>query len=302
MRIALIADAHVAPRAPECVHNWHVAARAVVDLNADLTLHLGDITLDGEHRPEELDFAAELIEDWPTPIRCVSGNHDIGTGSGEQPLSAHRLSRYCRTIGADRWMSRHDGWVLFGLNAQLMGAGGRAEAAQWEWLEAVAAGLDATDRAIVLLHRPLSRPPGDQGMPTGRYVRAVDARRLMQGPLRRTLAFVISGHTHQALDFAADGVRHVWVPSSAFVIPDAMQVRIGAKVVGLGMLTLQAGRAQYECVYPAPMRQSELTGLACFAALEVRSRDLAPVMRLSQARQRKEPPTVLDPEAPGTVV
>jgi predicted phosphodiesterase len=45
MRIALIADTHVASRAPECLQNWDVAAGAVVDLHADLTLHLGDITL-----------------------------------------------------------------------------------------------------------------------------------------------------------------------------------------------------------------------------------------------------------------
>ena len=263
MRIALIADTHVAPSAPECIHNWHAAAASIASLKADITVHLGDITFDGEHQPHQLELAAEFIQDWPTPIRCVPGNHDIGVGAGEQPLSTHRLSRYYRAIGADRWMIRHEGWVLFGLNAQLIGSGGRAEAAQWEWLEGVATELSAVQRAIVLLHRPLMRAPDDHGMLIGRYVEAVGATRLMRGPLRRALALVISGHTHQALEFSADGVRHVWVPSSAFVIPDAMQARVGTKVVGIGMLTLRDQSAHYECVCPPGMRRNDLTELKC---------------------------------------
>jgi hypothetical protein len=33
--------------------------------------------------------------------------------------------------------------------------------------------------------------------------------------------------------FEHDGVRHVWAPSTAFILPDAMQPRIGTKAVGL---------------------------------------------------------------------
>jgi len=34
MRIALITDSHLSPRAPECVANWHVAWRAVERLSS----------------------------------------------------------------------------------------------------------------------------------------------------------------------------------------------------------------------------------------------------------------------------
>jgi hypothetical protein len=51
MRIALIADTHLSARAPECVANWHAARRAVERLGADLTVNLGDITLDGQGDP-----------------------------------------------------------------------------------------------------------------------------------------------------------------------------------------------------------------------------------------------------------
>ncbi|GAB2587380.1 metallophosphoesterase [Ramlibacter solisilvae] len=267
MRIALIADSHLSPRAPECVHNWRAAGSAAAARGAQLTVHLGDISFDGEHMPTELDYAAGLVRDWPTPMRCVPGNHDIGTGSGEQPLPAHLLPHYRRAFGADRWTMQHGNWVLIGLNAQLLGTATRDEAEQWDWLEDIAAGLAANDRAILFLHRPLVRAPGDRGMPTGRYVDAAPAHSLRAGPLRHALALVVSGHTHQALDFTADGLRHLWVPSSAFVIPDAMQPAVGEKEVGIGLLVLHGDQLAYERVQAPLMRRHELPGLACYRTL-----------------------------------
>jgi 3',5'-cyclic AMP phosphodiesterase CpdA len=266
MHIALIADSHVSARAPECVDNWNRVACAMPGLDVALTVHLGDITLDGERYPEEIDYAADLIERWPTPIRCVPGNHDVGTGSGEERLSTNKLSRYERALGADRWVVREDGWVLFGLNAQLLGSGTFAEAMQWAWLEQEAAVLDPHDRVVLFLHRPVVRAAGDRWMPTGRYVHAEGTRRLLGGPLRNALRLVVSGHTHQALEFTSGSVRHVWVPSSGFVINDAMQPPVGRKVVGIGLLVLERDGFLYERHLPSGMREHELTALGCFAA------------------------------------
>jgi predicted phosphodiesterase len=73
MQIALIADSHLSARAPECVANWNAAARAVAAADPDLTIHLGDITLDACEQPEELSFARGLVQAWPTPMMCVPG-------------------------------------------------------------------------------------------------------------------------------------------------------------------------------------------------------------------------------------
>jgi hypothetical protein len=102
-------------------------------------------------------------------------------------------------------------------------------------------------------------------MATGRYVAADAARRLLEGPLRRSLRIVFSGHTHQALDFVAGGVRHVWVPSSGFVIDDSLQAPVGNKQVGIGLLTLHDDEARYEPLLPRGMQEHELTRLACFS-------------------------------------
>src|SRR5262245_56574466 len=88
MRIALIADTHLSARSPECVANWHAAARAIGRLGVERTVHLGDITLDAQTHRSELAFAADLVQRWPTPILCVPGNHDLGDGSGASPLAA----------------------------------------------------------------------------------------------------------------------------------------------------------------------------------------------------------------------
>jgi len=39
-------------------------------------VHLGDITLDAKSNPEELAFAADLVQRWPTEMLCLPGNHD----------------------------------------------------------------------------------------------------------------------------------------------------------------------------------------------------------------------------------
>src|SRR5262245_9372059 len=101
MRIALIADSHLSERAPECTANWQAAARAVRAAQADLTVHLGDIAMDAPRCRADLHYAARLVRLWATRIRCVLGNHDMGTGSGEEPLSAQDLSRCIGAFGQD---------------------------------------------------------------------------------------------------------------------------------------------------------------------------------------------------------
>jgi len=77
-------------RSPECVANWHAARRAVERRGANLTVHLGDITLDGQVHSDELAFAARLMQQWHTEVRCMPGNHDLGDGSGERATGCAR--------------------------------------------------------------------------------------------------------------------------------------------------------------------------------------------------------------------
>ena len=268
MRIAVIADSHLSERAPECVSNWDVAAAVVTRLGAELTIHLGDISLDGQNHPDELDFAADAVRRWPTPMLCIPGNHDMGDGSGEAPLDRERLQRCQRAFGPDRWAVRADRWELIGLNAQLLGTGTIEEDEQWQWLAAHLEESIEPQHRMLLLHRPLVRPNDGERARRGRYVVEAACRRLQQGKLRNSLRFVLSGHTHQHLDRCEADVRHVWMPSTAFVLPDTMQARVGEKVVGVGLLDVTGSSARIDVLVPDGMKRHRLTDLAVFSALE----------------------------------
>ena len=279
MRIALIADSHLSPRSPECVANWHAARRAVERLSPDLTVHLGDISLDGQTRPEELGFAAQLTRRWSTKMLCLPGNHDIGDGSGEEPLDGGLLDAYSHLFGADHWCTAGSRWQLIGINAQLLGSGTPHEDRQWRWLDALAAGTAKSTRTALFLHRPLARVRPEDPKRRGRYVAEAARERLLQGPLKRTLRLVVSGHTHQYLDDELCGVRHVLMPSSAFVLPDAMQARVGEKLVGVGLLELGRETLRFDLWCPDGMIRHDLSAMAVFSDLagaETRTRPPLP--------------------------
>ena len=267
MRIALISDTHLSPRSPECVANWHAARRAVERLRPDLTLHLGDITLDGQAHPEELAYAAELVQHWPTEMRCLPGNHDMGDASGEAPLDAALLASYRRRFGPDRWSLTLDGWRLLGINAQLLGSHTPQEQSQWRWIDRLARDHDAPARTALFLHRPLARIDPNDPKRHGRYVAEAARERLLAGPLRATLRLVVSGHTHQYLDSTVHGVRHVWMPSSGFVLPDSMQARVGEKVVGIGAVELDDDTMRFDLWCPDGMVRHDLSAMPAFGDL-----------------------------------
>ena len=271
MRIALIADSHLSLRAPECIANWNAAGAAIERLGPDLTVHLGDISLDGQNVPQDLAFAAEQVRDWPTAIRCVPGNHDLGDGSGEAPLDPRLLARYRQLLGPDRWCLNAGGWRLMGINAQLLGTGSIEETEQWQWLEARTSGRPTPMSTVLFLHRPLARVRAWDPKDRGRYVVKAARERLLRGPLRSTLRAVVSGHTHQALDVTEDGVRHLWIPSSGFVIPDEMQARVGEKVVGIGLLELEGRTLRFDLWCPDGMLRHDLSLMPALHALEAPS-------------------------------
>jgi 3',5'-cyclic AMP phosphodiesterase CpdA len=255
MRIVLITDTHVAPMPAAAAFNANLSAAGAyaARIGADLTVHLGDITVDGAHDAGQLDFARGLCADWPTPIRFLPGNHDIGDnppGPGaptKHPLNLERLAQYRNGFGPDFWAMNAAGWRVVGLNAQLFGTDTAAEAEQWEWLAAELA--LGNDRPIaLLLHKPLFQTDHDDVAPHIRYVPLAPRRRLLDLLDRADVRIVLSGHTHQYLDRVIAGRRHVWVPSTGFYIPDGVQDRVGEKIVGLGVLELGPDLCRFELV------------------------------------------------------
>lgn len=267
MRIALIADTHLSSRSPECVANWHAARRAVKRIGADLTVHLGDITLDGQSRRDELVFASRLTQHWPTELKCVPGNHDLGDGSGERPLDERLLAAYRDALGPDRWVVKAGPWRLLGINAQLLGTHTPQEDALWTWIAEQVGPRSDCEHSALFLHRPLRRSGTGEDTRKGRYVGSAQTERLLNGPLKPTLRVVVSGHTHQYRDVTIDAVRHLWMPSTAFILPDEMQVRIGEKLVGIGLLDLGESAARFDLWCPDGMTCHDVSELQFFRAI-----------------------------------
>jgi 3',5'-cyclic AMP phosphodiesterase CpdA len=255
MRIAVVTDSHLAPSALACNANWRAVREYVARSAPDLTVHLGDISLDAVSDHSQLETARAMCEPWPTPFRFLPGNHDVGDNPpgldypAEQPLEERLVQCFCVAFGPDYWRIAPDGWFVIGLNAQLFGSDSRLELDQFRWLgECV---REAGKRPVALmLHKPLFQNSREDAAPHIRYVPLGPRRRLLELLAGLNLQIVLSGHVYQYLDRVIDGVRHIWIPSTAFLFPDTIQERLGEKVTGLGLLELSGEGYRFDLMRP----------------------------------------------------
>ena len=267
MRILLVSDSHLGRGAARYASNWAAVRRFAAAARPDLTVHLGDITLHGIGEPDDLRYALDASRQWPTAICFLPGNHDVGDnppGPGvpsSHPLDARRLREYRDLFGPDRWCMTADRWSIIGLDAQLFGTDTDEEAEQWRWLSSRIAEIGRRPVAV-MLHKPLFQNDVQDEAPHIRYVPAKPRRQLLHALALLDVRVVASGHTHQYRNRIVDDVRHVWVPSSAFVFPDTLQERIGEKIVGLGLLELTESGHRFEVVVPEDMTQLAYEGEA----------------------------------------
>lgn len=220
-RVVQISDTHLSPGKSHFSANWQPVADWIADLQPDLVIHTGDVTVDGADQEEDARHCGELMRALGVPVLAVPGNHDVGdAGNPHQPVNDARVARWRRHFGDDRWVRDVEGWRLIGLNALLFGSGETEEADQMQWLGRV---MDAADgRAIGwFLHRPLfldSPAEPDTGYWS---VKPEPRARLMSLVQRHRVALVASGHLHRWNDAVRDGTRYVWGPSSGFLVgPD----------------------------------------------------------------------------------
>jgi 3',5'-cyclic AMP phosphodiesterase CpdA len=263
MRVVLVSDTHLTGRTAAFGANWRAVRRWIEALEPDLVVHLGDITADGAHEARELEAARAVFADLPTAMRFLPGNHDIGdnpvapNAPNDHPLDLDRLTTYRRLFGPDRWSFDLGRWQVIGLNAQLFATGTDEEETQFAWL------ADQVGRRSgplgLMLHKPLFRNGPLDAEAHVRYVPAEARRRLLAVLAARDLRFVVSGHTHQARRLEVDGVEHMWVPSTAYYIPDSIQERIGRKIVGAVTLELTDTGQRFQVVTPSGLVQHSIS-------------------------------------------
>jgi 3',5'-cyclic AMP phosphodiesterase CpdA len=243
-RVLVVSDSHLSPRAAEAGRNWSAIVRHVDDVRPDLVVHVGDLSLDGQHDSDDLLHARHELDRFGAPWVAVPGNHDIGdnpvAGAGpDQVVTGDRRSRWLQHVGDDYWAVELGGWRLLGLDAQLFGTGLDAEAEQWDFLHRE---LDRSTRSILISHKPVTATaPELATAPPYRFVPAPGRDRLADRLDGGGVEVVVSGHVHQYRSFRHGSQTHVWAPTSWAVLPEAMQASIGAKRCGILALELPDG-------------------------------------------------------------
>jgi 3',5'-cyclic AMP phosphodiesterase CpdA len=240
-RVIQISDSHLTRRHQKLTDNFHRVSEYIDARRPDLVIHSGDLAYDAPTNPDDFVFAHEMHAALSVPCHYLPGNHDIGdnpTAVGpvpSQPTSERDRQAFLSLFGEDRWRFEAAGWCFIGLNSQVMNTGLASEAEQSEWLASQLS--SANGRPVALfLHKPLflNSPDDPERVETSiRYIPQPVRSRLVEMLRAVDLRLVACGHLHQRRDFTHGRVRHVWAPSTGFLIPDRRQEAIGIKEVGL---------------------------------------------------------------------
>jgi hypothetical protein len=105
-RVILVSDTHLSPAAPEAQANWEAVLAYIGEAAPDLVIHLGDLTLDGAHNPDDLHYGRQQLDRLPVAWHAVPGNHDVGDnpwpyGPDGSGVTAGRRQRWLDIVGAD---------------------------------------------------------------------------------------------------------------------------------------------------------------------------------------------------------
>jgi calcineurin-like phosphoesterase family protein len=265
-RVILVSDTHLSASAPQAQANWDAVVSYVGACAPDLVIHLGDLSLDGAHNAADLRHGRAQLDRLPVPWRVVPGNHDVGDNPWPGApagiaVDSARHQRWLDVVGAGHWSVSVSGWTVLAINAQLLGSGLEAEAAQWSWLQEQIGRHRGHQPVALITHKPVTA--------TGTELAAAPPYRFWPQPARDRLArlfagtppaLAISGHVHQYRLLRLDGIDHLWVPTTWAVLPDHAQPVLGAKRCGIVSLTLTTETpAEQELIEPHGLEQLTLT-------------------------------------------
>jgi 3',5'-cyclic-AMP phosphodiesterase len=263
-RLAHISDSHLSADKPFFAGNFNLVATALKDSRPDLVVNTGDMSLDGAAVEGDLAEARRLHDAIALSMRFIPGNHDLGQshdvpGAVEKQISLESRERYLAHFGADFWLLDVPGWRFIAVNSELLGSDLDASAAQFAFVTEAVAASEGRQLAL-FVHKPLFDASAAETAVTGRFVNPEARHRLLAAFAPRMPAVVLSGHVHQYRSTLIEGTRHVWAPSTGFIIPDARQPVYGEKQCGyVEHLFSPDGTHEARLVRPAGTQRLEIT-------------------------------------------
>ena len=218
--IVVISDPHLSPTHGFFWDNWRRACDAVNRMSPDAVIVSGDLCINGPESDAEMVFAGRALRRLNPPVYAVPGNHDVGDEppgqEADQIIDAQRLQRWKSVFSVDRFAFDVGGWRMIGVNAQLLGSGLPEESEQDAWLDGE---FSRTSLPTMLVsHKPLFLQSAEESETTASSVNPEPRARLLRRLRRSPVQIVVSGHLHCHRDVVRYGLRHVWAPSTAFLL------------------------------------------------------------------------------------
>lgn len=236
--VAQVSDSHLAPVAEEYAANWAIVMDHLKQTKPDLIVHSGDIAWNDPNNRAEQDFARQVAGSLPDPWVAIPGNHDIGDGPPApvfgQVVTAANCRRFRERYGADRWLRDAGDWTLIGINSLVFGTGFADEEAQWGWLGDQIAG---TTRPIaIFMHKPPFLETFDELTESSMAIPAAARRRLRWLVVGSSVRLICCGHAHEYREYASEGIKVLWAPSTAFILLQKIGQPIAGSLKELGFL------------------------------------------------------------------
>ena len=155
---------------PAVNQRWAAIKAQIEKEPADLLLHGGDLTRDGQTHRFEIEQAADDLKTIPFPIHVIPGNMDVGNkhthvngkkkrwdplGLGwhdpELNMTSERLDLFAEHFGDINWTFIHRDVRFTGFYAAVAGSGLKQEEQFWEFLESLPE-LESTRHHVAVMH------------------------------------------------------------------------------------------------------------------------------------------------------
>lgn len=219
---------------PSINQRWAAIKAQVAQSSADLMLHGGDFTRDGDTHEYEYLQARRDLEDLPFPTFAIPGNMDVGNkhthvNSAKRDdvslnMTSKRLRLFAAYYGPLQWTFVHRDVRFTGFYAALAGSGLHEEQMMWDMIERLHTLPPARHHVAVMHYWPyihdVDEPTWDitdpdQYLPWYFSIDRDPRLRLMDALQKANVTMLFCGHVHTGLPVETVGDMRIYKTPAA---------------------------------------------------------------------------------------